>query len=289
MSAAVSSTHGSGPHSLRTSGRPIGIRTLSDVCTFVDELEPEAVGEIVVAGGGTTRGAIFVEQGRVCWAAARGMARRLTELLVDRAGGDAEAMERCYRQCQNEGARWGEWLVAKGVLSPGDLRAALFEHTLESIDVLCTDLEGSFWCPRASGGYSPRFTFATAELLVRAGASAHGNVVATVAAELAACFGDDDWGVAFVRSETSAYPQPIALRGNHPMAATDLLRVGRWATSTLDLAGAIRHEDPMLAVEVAPGRSLLAFRFHGAVVVGETSSFGPARILNRRATARRGG
>lgn len=267
--------------------RAVALRGVGDLCAFVDELAPDAVGELVVDGPGPA-GAIFVEHGRVCWAAVRGMARRLTELLVVRAGGDAASMERSYRECQREGARWGEWVVAKGILSASDLRATLFEHTLESLSVLCRRGGDVRWCARAHGGYNARFTFGTAELLVRAGASAHPELAPGLERELAMAFGEGDWGAAFVRSASSAAPEPIAARGAHPAAARELLELGKWATSSLDLAGALHHDDPMLAVEASPSRALVAFRHHGAVVVGATSPFGPARILNRRANARRG-
>lgn len=271
----------------RSNVRAVPIRTAFDVCAFVDELDPELAGELLIAHGGSTEGAVFVQHGRICWAAARGLARRLTELLVVRAGGDARTMEGYYKQCQSEGARWGEWLVDRGVLSPDDLRGALLDHTVESLEFLCRDADTSFWCPRAAGGYSPRFTFPTAELLSRAGAAAHADVARSIASELEACFFDGDWGAAFVRSETRAFPELIALQGAYPTAASSLVRAGKWASSTLDLAAVLQHDDPILSLDASASRSLVAFRHRGAVVVGETSVFGPARILNRRAQLRR--
>src|SRR5262249_20565820 len=66
-------------------GARIGLAKTLDAWAFVDALGPHATGEIIVSAADGPRGAVFVEAGRVCWSAARGLARRLTELLGARA------------------------------------------------------------------------------------------------------------------------------------------------------------------------------------------------------------
>ncbi len=73
------------------------IASVVDVCSFVDDLSADATGEIVVGGRGASHdGAVFVEGGRICWAAARGLARRLSDLLATAARLDASEMEALY-------------------------------------------------------------------------------------------------------------------------------------------------------------------------------------------------
>jgi hypothetical protein len=267
----------------------VGLRNAFEACTFVDDLGGAIVGELVVNDADGPRGVVFVEGGRVCWAAARGLAPRLSELLGARAGLEPSEMESLFLACKERRIPLGEHLVSHGVLSAEDLRVALLQHTVESLRYLCAGGARGFWCPRGGAGYSPRFTFATAELLTQLGATTHASVAARLRPLLESFFGDEDWAAAFVRSETSAFPEPIAVRGAAPHAATSLVRFGKWAASVLDVAVAFSGESAFLSIERTSSSArtaLVAFRHEGAVVTGETSAHGPARILNRRAQRR---
>ncbi len=165
-------------------------------------------------------------------------------------------MEPHYQACKERRVPLGEYLVGCGVLKGDDLRGVLLQHTAESLGHLCATDARLGWCPRVGPGYSPQFTFATTELLEQIGASRHQALAARVKPVLNLCFRDEDWAAAFVRTATSAFPEPIATVGRVPASATALLRSGKWAAS-------------------------------GLVITGETSTCGPARILNRRAEQRR--
>lgn len=235
-------------------------------------------------------GVVFVERGRVCWAAARGLARRLTELLGARAGLSAAEMESLYLACKERRIPLGEHLVNRGVLAADDLRDVLLQHTGESLSHLWTADARGTWHPRGGAGYSPRFTFATAELLAHLGGVRHADVVARIRPVLARFFRDEDWGAAFVRGAFSAAPEPVALHGATPDAAVVLMRFGKWAASALDVAATFSGGSGLLSIARAgasAGSWLVAFAQEGAVVVGATGTHGPARILNRRAQERR--
>lgn len=274
----------------RTTGPEVGLRNAFEACAFVDELGTSLVGELVVSGPDGPRGTVFVERGRICWAAARGLARRLTELLGARASLSSSEMESLFVMCKEQRIPLGEHLVSRGVLSASALREALLQHTVESLRFLCSAGARGAWSPREGAGYSPRFTFATAELLAQVGAAVHASIAARLQPVLESSFGEGDWAAAFVRSETSAFPEPIAVHGSVPSAATSLVRFGKWAASALDVASAFSDDAALLSVArsaASGGSSLVAFRHGGAVVTGETSAQGPARILNRRAQRRR--
>jgi hypothetical protein len=268
----------------------VALRNTFEACAFVDGLGTSATGEIVVSDDRGPRGTIFVERGRVCWAAAQGMARRLTELLGRRAGLAPPAMEALFLECKARRVPLGEHLSSSGVLGPEELRDALLQHTIESLLRLWASEARAAWCPRTGNGYNPRFTFATSELLTHVGALSHAAVAAEVQPRLDGLFGDGDWAAAFVRTETSAFPEPVAVIGALPRAATTVMRLGKWAASALDVATTFSDESALLSVArgpSAPGASLVAFRLGATVVAGETGTHGPARILNRRAQRRR--
>lgn len=281
--------------SLRAIKRSVSFETVAEVCDFVDGLDGTAVGELVVADANAV-GVVFVEKARICWAAATGLGRRLTELLMARAAVDEETMETYYRTCKAERVPLGEYLVGRGIVGADDLRAALAQHTVESLRRLAGPGQRAGWCPKERGGYSPRFTFGTAELLARAGEVDEAESARAIREEMEQCFFSGEWAAAFVRSPQRAQPVPIAIIGEAPASAAELVRVGAWAASALDVAGALaagERDEPVLAVQLPrparPERAMrVAFRHGGMLVAGESSERGPARILNRRARRREG-
>lgn len=262
------------------------LRTAHDVFPLVDELGPSAIGELFVAAADGARGAVFIERGRICWAAAHGLAPRLTQLLVARAAIPPPEMESIFRACKAERTPLGEHLIRIGILRPEDLRGALLQHTVESLGRLCASPACATWCPRPGNGYSPQFTFTTAELFAFAGGERHRGLLEEIGPILQHSF-DSGWGAAFVRSEECAYPEPIAMFGNRISQTKPLLRMGQWAASVLDVVAAFNDASALLAVKRESSSSLVAFRHGPAIVVGETGEHGPARILNRRARERR--
>jgi hypothetical protein len=292
------------PVSSRETGIRVAVRSASDVFDFIDRIDRAAVGELVIRTVGESkevRGVVFIEAGRVCWAAARGLARRLTELLIARSPGmDGRAMEELFRRCQQEGAPLGEFLVARGIVHPTELRKALLEHTAESLDVLCANDVEAGWCPRSGRGYSPRFTFSTTELLARnlrrALSPEERAMTSEVAELLPTTFAEDEWGAGFVRG-VGALPSPVVVHGAVPATTRDVLCVGKWAASVLDLAATFQDDDALVTsmeklTGAHAGAVFVAWRLQNgsscqAFVAGQMNPQGPARILNRRARARR--
>jgi hypothetical protein len=263
----------------------LAVLSAVDVCSFVDDLPPDAVGEIVFLGHGHDGpiGAVFVENGRVCWAAASGLARRLSDLLAASAGLDSAAMEDHYRHCKRLGAPLGEHLVNAGLVTAEGLRSALLKHTAESLEVLCAPGHAAQWVSRRRGGYSPRFTFRTPEVLSHIFASIHPRVAEDAVAELADAFADRGWGAAFMRSSTRASPDPVAVYGHSLDRVQALVRLGRWASSTLDITTALNDESAFVATVLENG-ALVAWKSNETIIAGWTNAYGPARLLNRRSS-----
>ena len=255
------------------------VRSTTDVCTFVDALDRGVAGELLVRADDVS-GVVFVERGRICWAAARGLARRLTELLLARAPGiDAANLEELFRQCHASGAPLGETLVDRAIVSAENLRSALLVHTAESLTALCRNPSRMAWRARTGPGYSPRFTFTTTELLAE---SLGGDTM------LRETFITGEWGARFVRGG-SAMPELVATHGVGPDTVASILLVGKWAASALDVASTFQDEDAF--VSSLDGDSVLvAWRGPDqSIIAGRMQPHGPARILNRRAQARRAG
>lgn len=274
------------PSSIRQGVRPITLRTAVEVCSFVDELDEDDTGELMIGDANLgAKGAVFVERKRVCWVAARGLAPRLSQLLCERAKLERTALEPLYLACKEQKRPLGEYLVERGIVAADELRTVLLEHTSESLHNLCGAPVTGAWLPRTSGGYSPRFTFTTAEVLASTLAhDAHGTFAPAVA-EVDECFSHAGWGAVFVRG-SSATPSPVAVRGTPPAASRILLQVGKWAASALDIASTFQDDDAVLWVRSGPS-ALVAFRYGDLIVAGETNESGPARIMNRRARRRR--
>jgi hypothetical protein len=266
--------------------QPLATLSAVDVCSFVDDLPGDATGEIVFGAEASLRdgpvGAVFVESGRVCWAAARGLAYRLSDLLAASAGLESAEIEAHYRHCKRLGAPLGEHLVNAGLVTAEGLRQALLRHTAESLHVLCTPGHTAKWVSRRRNGYSPNFTFKTPELLSRLFASGNEGAANEASAELADAFADRGWGAAFLRS-TRAAPDPIAVYGRSPDRVDAVLRLGRWAVSTLDVT-AVLHDESAFVATVLDDGALVAWKSNEIIIAGWTNAYGPARLLNRRSS-----
>lgn len=212
----------------------------------VDRLPKDAAGELVIRRGGERVGSIYVERGRVCWAAARGLARRLSDLLAERTRPplDRAAMEALFVRGREERRPLGELLVGTGLLDPDDLCDALLRHSAESFVELGRAPSLVTWSRRRGGGYDADFTFSTGELA--AGVCA---VLFDRAPPPSLAFDDMplvDMDVAFARDPRTAHPIPIAARG--AITAKDLLALARRLPSALDLAAAASGGEPRFVV-----------------------------------------
>jgi hypothetical protein len=265
---------------------PVSCASAFDVSGFIDDLPEEAAGELVVRDRrGETAGVVFVEGRRVCWAAARGLSRRLSDLLAAPARLDAAAMEALVMACKKAHTPLGELLVRDGKITAEQLRAALLKHTVESLHVLCAPACTAAWLPKVQGGYCSRFTFTTSEILAQTFACGCAPLAEASGAELAAHFGEGDWAAAFVRAPDRATPVPIAVYGPPPERLTVLLRLGSWAASALDVSSVLGDDAPLVAALVDDG-ALVAWRSAPVIFAGSTGVHGPARLLNRRAKRR---
>ncbi|MFT3710899.1 MAG: hypothetical protein QM817_25010 [Archangium sp.] len=162
-----------------TTGPDIALRVLSTV----EELPPDATGALVYGPAGSMSGVVLVEHGRVCWAAGTGLRQRLTDLLREACSPAMTAveLEAFFLECRTRGQPIGEALVAHGRLSPANLRAALLQHTAESLSLPGPWAAVPHFVPHKARGYASAFTFRPVELLAFASAAALGEEAASSA------------------------------------------------------------------------------------------------------------
>lgn len=267
-------------------------RSLGELLDFVEELPSEAAGEVVFA-----HGVVFVENNRICWAAARGLARRLVDLLRARATLDAspQTLEQVFASCKAENKPFGEALLAERLVSSSALREALRIHAAESIVAMMrSDGPGRFHA-RARGGYSARFTFATGEILAQVAGGLNPDLSERTNGELRKMLGNDDWGAAFIRSRNMAEPLPVASAGDVEVSAKVLLGIGKWASDELDLAralndgGPLAGRGPLLTSITEERQCAVAWCEDDVVYVVQTTELGLGRVIRRRSVRSIGG
>ncbi|MBL9037235.1 MAG: hypothetical protein JNG84_01850 [Archangium sp.] len=147
------------------------------VLSTLEVLPAEATGALVFGAVHKMSGVVLLERGRVCWAAAQGLQKRLTDLLRGCCTPPLEhdAMERLFNACRTSHTPVGEALVELGHVSPEALRSALLHHTAESLASIST-CEAAHWVEHRARGYQSAYTFCAVELLSYASTSALGEV-----------------------------------------------------------------------------------------------------------------
>lgn len=262
-----------------------------ELLDHVEQLPSGATGALVVGPRGQPRGSVLVENGRVCWAMANGMGRRMTDLLRYQSLSplDPSQIEDVYRQCRTRGIALGEALVESGVVSPDGLRRALRQHTAEAMERLSLSAPSQelAWVEHRKRGYDARFTFVPGEILVglvglRMSASAvHAQAALRLAVDA------KKPGAAFARVPGAAVPLPVAATGMGALPVRELLGLGRWAMDTLDLAGAFEPGRHLVGAVADTGRSIITWLDDGVVYVAlceDPSEFAGtlAKILRTR-------
>jgi hypothetical protein len=237
---------------------------LIELLAAVDDRPPCESGAFVVDGDGdgAVLGSVFVETSQVCWAATTGRGARLRELLrrfAARALSDTE-LDHAFARCREEQRPLGAVLVELELVSDHGLRAALKQHTVESLIAQCDGADRAVtWVPHRQRGYRARFTFPPIELLAAAGAELYpaeaagadrGFAVVPAAALTAGSFviGDNDEAVA------------VRVAGRNVVAVRDLLELGDWAAAALAVGNGFSPIVMARAVASAAGPAALAWR-----------------------------
>ena len=246
---------------------------LVDLLAAVDDRPASECGAFVVDGGhGAMLGSVFVETGRVCWAAAAGRSGRLRDLLHRHSARplDEVELDAVFEDCRGAHRPLCEVLLERGLVSDDGLREALKQHTVESLIAQCDGSDRpAVWVPHRQRGYRARHTFSPIELLAAAGAllypaelaSADLGLLAELPAQTAGSFAIDD------------EDQPVAVwtTGTRAWRVRALLELGDWAAAALGVCNGFSSAAMQRAVATVTGSAALGWRsarrlVHAAVI-----------------------
>ena len=214
---------------------PLDIGTVIELLERVEELPEGATGTLVVGGGGSPGGAILVDDRQICWVAAQGLGRRLSDLLRAQAVRTlgSEELEQIVAACRDSGEPLGEALLARGLITEAALVRAIKRHSTESLIAVAQGSPEVNWVPREQA-FAPRHRIATATLLAEVGATARWGGHAPGLGWLAECRAR---GAAFARPPGGgerAPLTPVAEIGMSRAGARGLLELGAWAAASLE-------------------------------------------------------
>lgn|GEM_PF-976845 len=247
------------------------------VLELIDDLPRGATGALHFG----EEGIILVQSRKICWAVARSMRVRLTDILRGQTTPPLprEAVEEIYRGCRLSGQPIGEALVASKLVTEVGLRAALFKHNGEAIVALAQS--GAYFQKFVSHnktGYDPKFAFSPCEVLAMLGARDDPARAAAAHVELSGILVPDSVGAAFVRSGAVAGSLVIAVDRDCDFGVGDLMEVCNWVSGLFDMA---RTFDP----EVFAARAALGER--AMLVTWRSKEVGYVGLCSSRAAAAR--
>ncbi|MGC4093732.1 MAG: hypothetical protein QM756_38695 [Polyangiaceae bacterium] len=201
---------------------------LLDALLQVELLGPSDSG--LLSFGAGPEGGIFVQGGRVCWVAARGLQTRLRDLLrAERGMNDAE-LERVYQRCRSDGRVFGQSLVEEGLIEAQELERALRRHSAECLIRLCDAPKPTLWSSRGERGYAAQFTFEPAELLSDVVSLLLPGAVLAAREEARQLGAAADSTSAFVVDAVRGVAVPV-LAPREPFSVESLTALGNWAMS----------------------------------------------------------
>ena len=243
----------------------------------VDELPAGATGALHFGD----QGVVLLQARKICWAVARTMRLRLTDILRNQTTPPVprEAVEAIYRRCKQTGTPIGEALVAGGLATEAGLRAALFKHNGDAIVALAKcGLPPSAFASHSKTGYDPKFSFSPCELLAMLGSLDDPAGAAAAQVELSAMLVEDSVGAAFVRGSAVSGAMLIALGRGCDLPVRDLLELCSWASGLFDLARTF--DSKIQAARVTWGS-------HASLVTWRCKDIGYVALCSSRAAAAR--
>lgn len=110
-------------------------------------------------------GGVFIDEGRIAWAAAPGTRHFLSDRLVS-AGADQHAIQKLVDEARRTGNPLGSLVVERGLMNAGAFAELLFEHTVVSLGAMASQhVTHVDHHPRRGGTFALAFTFPMVPLL----------------------------------------------------------------------------------------------------------------------------
>jgi hypothetical protein len=200
--------------------------SLLDSLAWIERVRPGECG--LLSFGTSGHGAVFVEDGRICWIAAEGLQDRLRDLLCGQSSAGADAFERVLERCRAEGGLFARALVANGLIQRSGLEAVLRRHSAESLIQLCATREPRFWSSRGGRSYASEFTFLPREVLFDVADLVLPELRAIAERELSAVSAEGRLVAAFLLDPAREANVPVAAAGDD-VSVSALRELGDWA------------------------------------------------------------
>lgn len=262
---------------------------LFDIIERVESLPGDACGAFVLTGAESEKGTVYVECGRVCWAAVRGMGRRLTDLVLREADTkiSIEDIEGLYQSCRVEGSPWGQTLVERGIVSPDGLRNALGRHTAEAIAAVTNFAQlRCHWLDRGNASYDAMFTFDMVEVGAWVGSLRHRDHRKPALGQLEELVPVGTFAAAYVWPDTRIDELPIAVVSSSERSVATAIELGRWAHNQLQLAEAVAERCSPVTAIAADGQAIVTWKIEHGYCAAICESFATmARVLSGLARA----
>jgi hypothetical protein len=198
------------------------------------------------------------------------MRERLRDILRNhcRTPLDDGELESFFQRTRDEGRPLGEALEHAGLVSAADLRAALREQTVESLLALGRSLSvvrepwQLKWVEGPDRGYSPRFTFATADVAAAVGARLVDETAAAIATDHLERLADTGAVVVAFHLDARGVPQFVGLRTMLMLQVSDLLELTDWAVAALDASAGFSAITTHSIAQSAPAGTV-AWQYEG--------------------------
>lgn len=208
-------------------------RAILDVLSMIDALGDGANGELVFGDSTPVQGRICIEDGRVCWATARVLSKRLTGALREHSALSDADFSAFYERCRAEQMPIGQTLVEHGHLPGEALFELLIEHSAESIVELCGLHTKIQWVVKAPRGHDVDFTFSASEMLFEICRREYGAAEEEALAELAPFSGAGKNSAVFLLETQQSLALPLIANEPRAFFVRDLLKLGRWSTAII--------------------------------------------------------
>lgn len=252
----------------------------------IEELASDATGALIFASRSEPVGTILLEGGRICWIGAKGLGRRLTDLLTEKSTGlGREQVEDVYAWCGRTGEPLGEALLQSGLVSADGLHDALSRHSAESLLAIAPHAEHVQWLSHKHRRYDARFTFLAFDLLLAAGAATAPALAATGRAHLERILRGGGAGIALARDEAEKLVCVAGLRCSD-WSVTSVERLASYAGMAIDLSDFVAPSHEAMAVGQPSGASLTVWRHDDMVyvAVGAETSLLPLKVASLSGT-----
>jgi hypothetical protein len=240
----------------------------------VESLPPSARGALLVGPRDEPFGTILIEANRVCWSAAPGMGGRLRDILRSRCSLATQPHEfdAVYARCRRDSQPLGEALVVSGLVSPSNMRAALKQHTIESllaVDAAVANQWGSRapewpmqWIDHAGRGYNPSYTFGAVEVLAGAGAQRLEQIEAELMTDHLESLSDPGRAIVAFSFQPDGTPLFVGASTQLPIDLQDLVELTTWADAALGASPGFSPEAAHACARAADGGAV-AWRYEG--------------------------